>query len=432
MPQQFLDCAIQMPEADRYTATRSGPGTIRDPLHDAADADDASDELGEESEKEDCANNGDEQSVGARAEQHVNHFETPLGVDHTVAPDFVQHIAAFKVQLDLVQQALRDQRANHPNGSDGAAQPADVDMTAATAQAAAEEHCYRAVVDLREAAQKLDKRKFEKKARLLDAVEHSALFVPTNKPLSMFDGATWSKCCSEWWYGDALPNMHEQQPKLSYEELFGCLIDREELEYQLQTDSNTYLARCSSRFDTPEMTIVMGGTLKRLLEFKGTRLALKRKGFQKDVKLIANATSEQCMAALNAHSGQLADLSNANTEALARNQLLSKELAAALRQVLVSTKDVPLTDGYKRNLRHEGRNLNVTENSLVVFATINFADTYSPVLCRLLREDGAGQQSQVGEDITCDLTKEAPDMLSLQSMHQLISQSPRAQANILY
>jgi hypothetical protein len=215
--------------------------------------------------------------------------------------------------------------------------------------------------------------------------------------------------------------MHEQQPKLSYEEVFGCRIDREELEYQLETDSSPYLARCSSRFDTR-------GTLERLLEFRGPRLALKRKGFQKDVKLIANATSEQCMAALNAHSGQHADLSNANTEALARNQLLSKELAAALRQVLVSTKDVPLTDGYKRNLRHEGHNLNVTEGSLVVFATFNFADAYSPVLFRLLREDGAGQQSQVGEDITCDLTKEAPDMPSLQSMRQLIAQSPRAQA----
>ena len=32
VPQQLLDCAVQMPEVDRYSATRSGPGTIRDPL----------------------------------------------------------------------------------------------------------------------------------------------------------------------------------------------------------------------------------------------------------------------------------------------------------------------------------------------------------------------------------------------------------------
>ncbi len=103
--------------------------------------------------------------------------------------------------------------------------------------------------------------------------------------------------------------------------------------------------------------------------------------------------------------------------------------STALRQVLVSTKDVPLTDGYKRNLRHEGHNLNVTEGALVVFATFNFADTYSPVLFRLVREGlGSGSAEQFGQDIVCSLTDDAPNMPSLQEMHQLIAQSPRAQA----
>ena len=50
-----------------------------------------------------------------------------------------------------------------------AAQPADAnaaqpaDSSDATAQAAAEEECFRAVVDLREIAQKLDKHKFQEK-----------------------------------------------------------------------------------------------------------------------------------------------------------------------------------------------------------------------------------------------------------------------------
>ncbi len=98
-------------------------------------------------------------------------------------------------------------------------------------------------------------------------------------------------------------------------------------------------------------------------------MALRRRGFQRDVKLIANSTSEQCVQALQASASQPADLRNANAEALVRNETVPKELATALRQMLVSTKDVPLTDGYKRNLRHEGHNLNVTEGSLVVFAT---------------------------------------------------------------
>ena len=45
VPNQILDCACAMREADRYKSTRSGPGTIRDPLDVAADPDDASDEF---------------------------------------------------------------------------------------------------------------------------------------------------------------------------------------------------------------------------------------------------------------------------------------------------------------------------------------------------------------------------------------------------
>ena len=105
---------------------------------------------------------------------------------------------------------------------------------------------------------------------------------------------------------------------------------------------------------------------------------MKRKGFQKDVKLIANSTSEQCMTALQVDHGQPGDMRNANMEALSNNEKIALELRMAFRQVLISTKDVPLTDGYKRNLRDESHNLNVTEGALVVFATFNFADTYSP------------------------------------------------------
>ena len=102
------------------------------------------------------------------------------------------------------------------------------------------------------------------------------------------------------------------------------------------------------------------------------------------VKLIAASTSEQCMAALQASAGQQGDLKDAAMEGLVGNEKVSAELKTALKQVLISTKDVPLTDGYKRSLRHEGHNLNVTEGALVVFATFNFADTYSSLLFQLV------------------------------------------------
>ena len=88
------------------------------------------------------------------------------------------------------------------------------------------------MVDLREISQKLDKHKFEEKAKLLEDVDNKAMFVPGNRLLSMFDSATWTQCLSEFWYGDALPNMSEQEqnPRLTFEELFKTLPDRDELE----------------------------------------------------------------------------------------------------------------------------------------------------------------------------------------------------------
>ena len=246
----------------------------------------------------------------------------------------------------------------------------------------------------------------------------------------MFDSTTWTQCLSEFWYGDALPNMSEQlqKPRLTFEELFEALPDREELEYQLDTDNIPYRALPKSRFDTPEHIIIFGDTLRRLLLFRGTRMALKRKGFQKDVKLIANSTSEQCIAALKSSAGQPGEVRNANMEALSNNEKIALELRTALRQVLISTKDVPLTDGYKRNLRHESHNLNIAEGALAVFATFNFADNYAPLLFQLVRGGSDGSAEHIGEDIVCSLTDDAPNMPSLQQMHQLIAQSPRAQA----
>ena len=157
-------------------------------------------------------------------------------------------------------------------------------------------------------------------------------------------------------------------------------------------------------------------------------MAFKRKGFQKDVKLIANSSSEQCIAALKSSAGQPGEVRNANMEALSNNEKIALELRTALQQVLISTKDVPLTDGYKRNLRHESHNLNVTEDALVVFATFNLADTYSPLLFQLVRGGSGGLGEHIGHDIVCRLTDDAPNMPSLEQMHQLIAQSPLAQA----
>ena len=49
VPQQLIECGVQMPEVDKYTATRCGPGTMRDPLDATREDDDASDEISDAS-----------------------------------------------------------------------------------------------------------------------------------------------------------------------------------------------------------------------------------------------------------------------------------------------------------------------------------------------------------------------------------------------
>ena len=101
--------------------------------------------------------------------------------------------------------------------------------------------------------------------------------------------------------------------------LFAALLHREELEYQLEGDLELYQAGRKSRFDTPEHVCVFGDALRRLALFKGTRAAVKRRGFQTYVRLIANASPAYCLQALSHEA-----LGDANAETLARDDRVGK------------------------------------------------------------------------------------------------------------
>ena len=92
---------------------------------------------------------------------------------------------------------------------------------------------------LKLAAQELSQVNFEAKAKELEGVE-SGLFVPSQGALSMFDPATWTKCFAQFWFGDALPNM-DRPRRITFEQIFLCLLDRDELEYSLDRVEETYV-----------------------------------------------------------------------------------------------------------------------------------------------------------------------------------------------
>jgi hypothetical protein len=103
VPQQLIDCGVHMPEVDKYAATRCGPGTVRDPLDATAEDDDASDEVSDAASSEGHAEDADRESPSSAGQPasktsdlQLNQFETPLGLDPTSTPNYVQHVAAFK------------------------------------------------------------------------------------------------------------------------------------------------------------------------------------------------------------------------------------------------------------------------------------------------------------------------------------------------
>ena len=107
--------------------------------------------------------------------------------------------------------------------------------------------------------------------------------------------------------------MPDQPRKITFEQLFEALPDREELEYQLDSDTAAYRSKTQSHFDNPEAMLVLSDTLRRLLMFRGTRVAFKRRGFQKDIKAIAAASAEMVYTAMDKTTG------HANAEELANN-----------------------------------------------------------------------------------------------------------------
>ena len=61
-----------------------------------------------------------------------------------------------------------------------------------------------------------------------------------------------------------------------FEEEARRLLNIEELEYDLPSDSEKYVASCTSRFNNPEHIAVLGDVMRRLALLKGTRAAVGR------------------------------------------------------------------------------------------------------------------------------------------------------------
>ena len=145
----------------------------------------------------------------------------------------------MQAKMDLLQgEAAKIAKATN-NAKD------DIPNTAAVG---GEEHCRRIAVDLQDIMKKLAKPSanavLDDIAKAADAYHTNvteALAVPTGKPMSTFHPSTYPACFTEWFYGDGCPFL-DRPVRLGCSEVFQALASREELECQLPSDTEPYVA----------------------------------------------------------------------------------------------------------------------------------------------------------------------------------------------
>ena len=361
---------------------------------------------------------------------HENIAESTIALDplHDVAP--VRMMQALQGTIDAVTkhaaEIARNERTEKVADKNGVLQPV------------ADEggrHVFKSMVlDVQQVARSLEESgstELEKAHAGADArrsVCPETLAIPTQKPMDSFDARTWPAAYVEWWFGDGAPNLDRQRPML-LEQVARRLINIEELEYALASDEQPYEAASQSRFNKPEIIALLGDVVRRLRLLKGTKAAVGRKGFSADLKALATATADEFMEATN-----IAKPRESIVTAVARKDMPAK-VKTALKTLLLSTSDVPGTEGRKTALRFNGHGNNLLFGAPNFFNTPNFADTYSPLILQLhegpgkhshLQILGASQLSASGAP--AEITRAEPKMPFLEKMHQLGAKDPRAQA----
>jgi len=212
-----------------------------------------------------------------------------------------------------------------------------------------------------------------------------------------------------------------------FEQVARRLLNLEEHQYSLTSDVEPYKAKCQSRFNNPEIIAVLGDVVRRMRLLKGTRAAVGRKGFSADLRALASASSADFMEAMH-----IAGPKESMGSASARPDMPPK-VKTALKTLLLSTSDVPGTEGRKAALRFDGHGNNLLYGCPSFFVTPNFADTYHP-LVKLLHDGpsdsshlcvAAGASQPRGSDFIAAVE---PKMPTLRQMHEIVAADPRAQA----
>ena len=282
--------------------------------------------------------------------------------------------------------------------------------------------CRQIVLDLQDTVQRLHgeaRLRIEEAIRATETQKNAhpaALAVPTNEPLSWYHPATWAASFVQFVYGDAVPGLTRDR-SLLYEEVFEFLLNRQELSYQIPGEDTVFNPEGANRFSDPAIVCIFADVRRRLSLLSSTRAVVNRSGFQADLRLISEATSEVFFNALNV-VGPKASLPDVKA-----NPRVSHKLKTVLRTLSLCTANTPGTDARRATQRHIGHSMNLLFGPCSLFVTFNFADTRAKLVYKLF-SDACKDPDQVEVSLDSD----CPEMPSLREMHRLVAQNPRMQA----
>ena len=237
--------AMEMESIEHFHPTLSGPATTGIPFcaqDDQEEADDVEDAPGGDPNREDSVDTKCCRAPDALVAEENANAEFLIGLDGTPNEDALSKLAAVRAKINVAHEVgSRMQKAT-------VRAKASENDSASALQAGAEEAALRAdhkhvFVHIRTMARSMGDRFTQEIEANLTAVyrtiKPATLRVHTGAPLSLFDPAAWVACLTEFFYGDCGPNL-ERPAKISWRYLFKYLMNREELEYHLETDMANY------------------------------------------------------------------------------------------------------------------------------------------------------------------------------------------------
>ena len=431
--------AIEINTLENFAPNLSGPATRHSPFCKGQDDESGSEDA--EDAEDDCAKDATDcaRAPDALIADENQNAEYLIGLDGSPDDDPIGKFASFtaklKIAQDLVKKtaaaAVRHHQAKDSDDGGIDALHASSDLTAILADH--KEVC----IDLRTMAKSMGKN-FQSEIECCITADHgvdretamrktpATLRIHTGEPLSFFDPAAWVACCVQFFYGDCAPNLG-RPAKISWRRLMRYLMNKEELEYHLDSDSSEYKANADSRWNTPKFAALFVDVLRKLEVLQSTKAFwLKHsQSFGEDIKHLAKATDKD-IADFQANMQQAALKNTSITDLIscARHQGATA-VQKTLQHMLMHTANAPMTEGYKMAIRHTGQAMNTSFGPFSSFFTCNFADTYH-VLTKVLSQ---GAFEPLGSR-PLNILQDSPPMPTSQEMHKIVAKQPMVQANL--